>query len=346
MNKVMGMVLGVVFSATMSYCGIIETNENVPASMDNGTGTALDMAEYLFYDGYSTNYTEDVIVGYNNDYVQLTVSEGSKLVCIDGAYKRLYLGRKPGSVGSKLKIIGENSTVQVGPLASDSSYYLNVGFTGSSDNTIEILDGGSLTNAGWLALYSATNPVVELDNNAIFYNYYRAYLGTGYGSTGAKVSIKNGSRFYVMSRAYIGSGRKSTISVNGSGSIFFDGGNLQYDGGNSLVSSEDKGLVKISGYTVLPTDSSSFFGLADGYLAIRASSMDPTVYVKLWNGTAWVQPATLAEAEALGWTKTVYATNAEGLAATGYDYLSGYSVYTGGVSMTPVVPEGTLLIVQ
>jgi hypothetical protein len=95
-----------------------------------------------------------------------------------------------------------------------------------------------------------------------------------------------------------------------------------------------------------------FIGFAGGYFAQIGTQcqLDWNKYIRLWNGSGWVEPATLAEAEALGWSKIFYsddpAGEAEALAATGYSGLAGYEVYTGGMEMYPDPPQGTVLLVQ
>jgi hypothetical protein len=144
----------------------------------------------------------------------------------------------------------------------------------------------------------------------------------------------------------VSAGREALVEVNGFGSKLEVDGQFRYQGTNSLVSTEDDALIRIAtGGLNYYTDQTSFIGLASGFFAAK-DDMDPTIYFKLWDGTSWVQPATLAAAEALGWSKTTYATDVEALVATGYDGLGGYTIYTGGERKAPIVPSGTFIIIK
>jgi len=333
-----------ILCATVMFlqAGIIATNQNVTARMDSSSGSENDRAVYILTDGYSADYTDGVYVGYNNSYISLIVSNGASLTKTNDIL--FYISRKLTCSYNKLIITGSDSKVQFGPLSADGIFDFAVGFTGSTNNTLEILDGASFTIAGDFISYPSVLPSVIMDNNSSLHCYSRSYLGGTHGV--ASLSIKNGSTFYCGNRVSVGGGREALVEVNGFGSKLETSGQFRYSGTNSLVSTENDALIRIPSASITYyTDPTSFFGLAGGFLACK-DNMDSTIYFKLWNGTSWVQPASLAAAEALGWSKTTYATDEEALAETGYDGLGGYTIYTGGERMAPIVPDGTCIIIK
>jgi hypothetical protein len=188
-------VFAVLFATVMvSYSGIIATNQNVTARMDSSSGSENDRAVYILTDGYSTNYIDPVYVGYNYSYISLIVSNGASLSKTND--NLFYMSRKTTCSYNKLTVTGSGSKVQFGPLSGDGTFDFAVGFTGSTNNILEILDGASFTVAGDLISYPSVRPSIIMDNNSSFYCYSRSYLGSSHGAS--SISIKNGLLFMVV----------------------------------------------------------------------------------------------------------------------------------------------------
>jgi len=190
------------------------------------------------------NNTDDLTVGYNGAGDRLIITNGGRVVSLNG------------NVGSKhtTTTFGSNSTVIVtgagstwSNTASGSFAGLTLGTRGGGGNQMVISDGGRV-DANWVLLgrFSGNNnSVLVTGSNSLLNTSSTGLLLVGFGGTGQQLTISNGgtaSAFDTrIGSATTASGR---ILVTGQGSMLRNGARLAV--GNNGVYTEGSGSALVT----------------------------------------------------------------------------------------------------
>jgi hypothetical protein len=122
-----------------------------------------------------------------------------------------------------------------------------------------------------------------------------------------------------------------------------DGGNTFEVVDNALVRINIASYVSAADCIVIGSADGNKARLAHGFMAVQynRTTVLADEEVEVWSGSDWV-----AGEKDVNWTATYYPDDASALAATGYDGLGDFTVITGGESLNPPLPTGTVLIIN
>jgi len=354
MKKMIGSACMLIMLIAVSYGGIIATNENVPLLMDSDLGVAGDLATYVL-DNYDENHAKPFVVGKDNAFNHLIMKNGSVSTNTVDNWYHMYIGQNAGASNNVATITGAGTELILATTYGAQTLY--VGNSGAN-NTLEILDGARVSSTNTINIGSGGGNKFIIDN-ATFEGWNRFYICMAAGLDNY-VSVRNGGYFYMPTtqRAEINASSTNLwFEVRDFQSVV-DVHYMNFLGGYSnKVVLADQGLIKArfnANWVNYPRANSDvcFYGFAGGYFAWYGTlgQFDWNKYIRLWDGNDWVLPASLEDAQELGWSEIFYtddpAGEAAALAATGYEGLAGYTVYTGGKPMYPDPPSGTVLIIQ
>jgi hypothetical protein len=227
----------------------------------------------------------------------------------------------------------------------------------SALNTLAVVNGGTLTLNGELRAgyentgYDSTNNAVIVDGGTLNVN---ARLRVGYGVTHdyCTIVVRNGGLLAASSTGRLGirGGNYCDYRVEGEGSMM----EIAYTGVGAISLGEltschhntltvaDGGVCKLTnsgGTLAVSVDPSQGVRFAAGVFAVAGNSTThvPANRAWLWDGTAWQQAPN-------DWTGTYYADETAA-AAAGFSGFGGYTVFTGGKSLSDAA-KATLVVIR
>jgi len=269
-----------------------------------------------------------------------------------------------GRVDSTIAWIGNGSrgtvTISDGAWVNRSNFYVGYGTFGNG--TLTVNSGGYMRSN--YAYIGATGTGTVTISSGTWENAGDYLLGDsgrnctftvqagGIATTGLSALIGDGSS------AFPSSGSNNRALVTGAGSSWKIGDGLVVGkyGSNNLLTVQDGALVRIGNSAddtiQFSTDGSSannFLRVDEAYVALYGDRVDTfedlvaSGVIQVWNGSAWTVSTDLEI-----FTITYYATNAEGLAGTGYDGLGGFTALTAipepsAIALVGVGVAGALL---
>ncbi len=329
----------------------IAVNGDVPAIMDSAVGVAGNPATYVF-DNYEKKFTTGLIVGKNNPNVALIIRNGAKITAETTQWASSYVGEQVGSSNNTLTITGPSSMLNITSQLDTATHGLKVGNT-AGFNTLNVFNGATVNAKRIDVGMTGGNSIMVIDNATV--NIYDRIYVANAGGANNLFSIRKQGKLYAFASGnmrveFAGTATNNVVEIKDFGTIV-DCGMIVFDGVSNVVAIIDDGLLKarISGnWQNRPKKPTSFHHFGGGFLAWQGvdAILDYKTDIKLWDGTNWIKPTTLAQAEALGWSKTYYATDELALAATGYDGLAGYTVFTGGIRKNPLPPATTCIVLR
>lgn len=301
MNKrvlfsIITLVAALGLASSGAVAGLIATNEEVPVppAMITGSGTEADIADYVLNDGYVLS-----VVGTESAVKEFKITDDwNRLTISDNAQLSMVWGRV---------VLGLNNST-------------------SSHNQVVVTGTGSI-----LINPSGGSGTFRIGDN------------TGYGYH--NLTVKNGGKVTLVSGrlavgARVGSTNNSLVVTGMNSVVTTHQFNVGYNSAvNGTADIMDKSLLKITDERdtmVSMVGTTNFLRLGGGFVAwitdktASTSITDAKVKVTQDGGLTWVD-GTRDVAGAGYWTSTYYATDAEALAATGYEGLGGYTIITGGV---------------
>lgn len=322
--------------------GVVATNGDVPAAMNATGGTETDPKIYRFNAGYVKDF-ETALMSVGNatgaNWVRLEVTDGAKVTATNTAY----IGSNSSSFRTEFNsawVSGAGSAMTLGATRLGPK---------SALNTLGVTDGGTLTLNGEVRAgyensgYDSTNNAVIVDGGTLNVN---ARLRVGYGVSHdyCTIVVRNGGLLAASTTGRIGirGGNYCDYRVEGEGSVI----EIAYTGGGAISLGEmstchhntltvaDGGVCKLTnsgGTLTISVDAnqgSSGVRFAAGVFAVAGNRTThvPANRAWLWDGNSW-EPAPN------DWTGTYYADETAA-AAAGFAGFGGYTVFTGGKSLT------------
>lgn len=302
------MFTAAVLATSGLQAGIVAVNAGVTSATLSTVGTSGDPSINLLNDSYALTWTNiHLTVGSNVGYVELHITDGADLTIPSALY--LMLGDGLAGDNNRFILDGAGSTANIyrsrfGDDGNHNGGIVRNGAVLTTPSTVQLSYGAGASH-NWVVVDDATW-------NATGYIYI-GYAGLGTN----QVTVQNGGKIDCATTLFLGKGACA---------------------GNLLTI--EKALCKVAGFTPL---AGNYVQINQGFLAWSGdhTAFDPNGQVMLRNNTRY-ELLDGTNNETLNWSATYYATDAEGLAATGYDGLGGYTVFTGGTDLSPA----TLVIVK
>jgi len=279
--------------------------------------------------------------------------QGKGSLTVSGGYvngDEISIGDSAGGSGT--------ATVSSGTLSTGNDVIVGTSGTG----TLLVSGGYVASDTGYIANYLGSSGSVTVSSGT-WANTGEFILGNQ--GTGGKLTLQTGG-VVTSGVSTIGAGlngntsygRDNVVTITGSDSVWMISSTLtvgDYGSGNVLTV-EDGGLVKVgdaTGETILfstHTGTNNHLQLDDGYVALYGDqttyvtgTLVPASDIQIWSGSSWIT-AGLSDLSAI-----YYTTNADALAAIGYDGLGGYTIITsvpepGALGLAAVGLAGVVLL--
>ncbi len=350
MEKCIRTILILAISHQSAMAGIIAVNSDVPAVMDSNAGVEGNPATYVF-DNYIRTFDGLGIVGKTQPHIHLIIRNGSVITFEHEQWATTWIGEQAGASNNTLTVTGVGTIVNITSRLDTATHSFKVGNT-APGNVLRILDGATM-NTKRIELLGASGGSSIVISGASVSILDRIYAA-GSGSVGNTFSLAKGGTLVASAGnkrfEFAGTSTNNYAEVKDFGTVL-DCDLFSFDGQSNVMAVIDAGLIKchaVGNWQNRPKQSTSFYHFGGGFLAWKGDQarLDYDKDIKLWDGTAWVRPTTLAQAEALGWSKTLHTTDEAALAATGYDGLAGYTVFTGGLRRNPLPPVTTCIVIR
>jgi len=338
------------------YAGVVATNGDVPAAMNATGGTEADPKIYRFNAGYVKDFVNTLISVGNADganWVRLEVTDGAKVTATNTSSAAYIGGNNSGwrTEFNSAWVTGSGSALTLGAVRLGGKTALN---------TLAVVNGGTLTlnnelRAGYENTgYDSTNNAVIVDGGTLNVNS-RLRVGYGVSHDYCTIVVRNGGLLAASATGRLGirGGNYCDYRVEGEGSVM----EIAYTGGGAISLGElstchhntltvaDGGVAKLthtSGTLTISVDANqggSGVRFAAGVFALAGNRTTHVTYDKawLWDGNSWEQAPN-------DWTGTYYADETAA-AAAGFSGLGGYTVFTGGKSLTGG-EKATLVVIR
>jgi hypothetical protein len=353
-------LLALLASAGSLHAGLIATNEFI-TTMDATGGTEVDPNIYVF-DNYAKTFST-FTVGNANPWNQLQIINGADVEATAGPCN---IGSGIGGTNCLIRVSGTGaslifrSEIRVGDKGNYSRLEIENGATamvvgqwtigyrnveGQGNFNSLVVDGGSLVisnklNIGYNVNNICNSLVVKNGASCLLAGSGRIVIGR-YGASNDVSVIGRPSILHAESTS-------SGLSIPENGATGY--------GHHDTLTIVDEALVQIDNASTTAVsvkttgEGGNYVRLAKGFLAWygnRTANLSVTTQVALWDGSQYVTPADANEADALKWNATYYTSEQETEAynATGYSGLAGYTVFTGGQSISGALST-TLIVIQ
>ncbi len=193
---------------------LIATDDSVPVWMDGG-GTAGNPAEYILGNapGYSTGYSGNSIVGYENSYNSLTVQSGAAITS-----ETFTIGWYDASDYNTVTMTGGSTWDTEGNILA---------FGSSSSHNQMIVEDGSIVKAGELRInqYStASNNDLTISGTGSMVTSSRIMMGFASGTTGSSITLEDGGMMKLTESEFW------RLSIASDNYLKFDGGYFAWAG--------------------------------------------------------------------------------------------------------------------